>query len=382
MICLDNSATTPVCPEAAAAALDAMTAGWHNPSAPYRPALDAQKRMQAARQALCSRLGAAKCVYTAGGTEADNLAVLGAAQRFRAGKAHTVLLSAAEHAAVMNQRPALEAMGHTVRIAPLTPEGVLDLDAFAGMLDASVSLVSVMHVSNETGAIQPLAEAARLLRAKAPDALLHSDGVQAFLRVPADMAALGVDLYAISGHKLHAPKGIGALLLSGRAKAAPRLYGGGQEDGLRGGTENTPGIAALRAAADAFPPDAPEAMRRLKRTLYEALRDAVPGLAVNGPAPDSDRAAPHILNVSFPGVRGETLLHACEAKGLLIGTGAACASRRHKESEAFRSMGIGKARAETAVRLSLSYTNTEKEMDEAAGILRDAYRALRVFKHG
>ncbi|MDL2318675.1 aminotransferase class V-fold PLP-dependent enzyme, partial [Eubacteriales bacterium OttesenSCG-928-A19] len=248
MIYLDNSATTRPCDAAGLAVREMLETDWFNPSALYGEAVRVEKRLEAARAAVASPLGIPPggVVFTGSGTEADSLAILGTAARLRGRR--RVLLFAVEHPAVRETAAQVEALGHAVEFFPATDEGLADLDALSAMLDTDVGLVSCMHVGNETGAVQPLAEISRLIRAKSPDALLHSDGVQGYLRLPTDMARLGVDLYTVSAHKVHGPKGVGALAVRGGARLIPRVMGGGQERGLRSGTENTAGIAAFGAA--------------------------------------------------------------------------------------------------------------------------------------
>ncbi len=368
MIYLDNSATARPCAAAVFAAREMLEDDWFNPSAPYGEAARVEKRLAASRAAIARHLSIAPggVVFTGGGTEADSLAILGSAARFRA--ARRVLLFAAEHPAVLETAAQLQTMGCVVEFVPATDEGLLDVRALSALLDTPAALLSVMHVNNETGAVQPVEAAGALLKAKYPDALLHVDGVQGFLRMPLDLARAGVDLYSVSAHKIHGPKGVGALAMGKGVKLAPRVAGGGQEGGLRSGTENTAGIVAFAAAADwaASQPDRAEHLRAMKLCLYARLMDGADGLRVNGPAPESGTAAPHILNVSFPGVGGEVMLHALEQEGVLVGTGAACSSKKRAMSAAFRAMRPPAWAAESAVRFSFGLLNTMEEA-EAAG---------------
>lgn len=380
MIYLDNSATTKPC-DAAVAAMEAMLRdGWYNPSAAYGPAMRVEKQIGAARAQVAGALGIepGRIVFTAGGTEADSLAILGTAARFRGPR--RVLLFAGEHSAVRLCAGQLEAMGHTAEWIAADGCGVLDLDRFAGQLGEDVGLVSVMHVGNETGAVQPLAEVRRLMRAACPGALLHSDGVQAFLRLPQAFAQTGVDLYSVSAHKVHGPKGVGALAVADGVRLLPRVVGGGQEGGVRSGTENTAGIAGMGAAVEwaRGQADAAERLRTMKLRLFALLSEAVDGLRVNGPAPNSQRAAPHILNVSFPGVPGEALLHALEAEGVLVGTGAACSTKKRAMSAAFAAMDAPRWAAESAIRFSLGLMNTPWEVERAAEVVGVCYRRYAV----
>lgn len=382
MIYLDNSATSQPCDVAIACAREMLEAEWFNPSALYAQAMHVERRLEAARAAIAGPLGvkARQVVFTGSGTEADSLAILGTAARFR--RKRRVLLFAAEHPAVRETQAQLEAMGHAVHWIPATEEGLVDLEALSGMLTEDVGLISCMHVGNETGAIQPASEVAALLRSASPEGLLHVDGVQAYLRLPTRMAALGADLYTVSGHKVHAPKGIGALAIREGVRLMPRVAGGGQEGGLRSGTENTAGIAAFGAAVQWAQAQQGlcERLRAMKLGLYARLRQGVDGLRVNGPAPDGAHAAPHILNVSFPGVGGEVMVHALEQRGVLAGTGAACSSKRRKVSAAFEAMRAPRWAAESAVRFSFGLLNTMDDAERAAEAAIACFQRYRAFQ--
>lgn len=382
MIYLDNSATTQPCDAAIAASSQMLSSCWHNPSALYGPAIAVEKIITQSRQAVAAAAGVkpSGVVFTSSGTEADSLALLGTAARFRAKR--RILFFAGEHAAVLRTQEALCAMGHTVDTIPALDDGTLDMDALAAQLTEDVALVSVMHVSNVTGAVQPLAAIASLLRAKCPDAFLHVDGVQGFLRVPIDIERAGVDLYTISAHKFHGIKGTGALLMGSRARIAAQIAGGGQEGGLRSGTENTSGIAALAAAMQwvQSQPEALERMRAIRLRLYEVLCANIDGLRVNGPDPLADTAAPHILNVSLPGVGGEVMLHALEAEGVLVGTGSACSSKKRAMSAAFSAMRAPVWAADSAIRISIGLMNTLEEADAAADAIVRCHQRYKAFQ--
>jgi cysteine desulfurase len=379
MIYLDNSATTRPCAAAALCMRAMLEESWFNPSALYGEAVRTEKRLNEARKSLSAKIGlGGALVFTGGGTEADSLAILGSAARFRGAK--KVLLFAAEHPAVLQTAGQLRAMGHAVDLVPATGDGLIDLDALKALTTPDTALLSLMQVNNETGAVQPLLEASRILRAGSPGALLHVDGVQGFLRLPLNAKAAGVDLYTTSAHKVHGTKGVGALAMRPGVPLAARIAGGGQEGGLRSGTENTAGIAAFAAAADwvAEQADAPDRLRAMKLRLYEQLREGIPGLRVNGAAPNGDSAAPHILNVSFPGIGGEVMVHALERQGVLVGTGAACSSKKRAMSAAFSAMRAPAWAAASAVRFSFGLLNTPEEADAAAQAAIACYRQYKV----
>ncbi len=378
-IYLDNSATTRVCDAAAAAMMQCMQAGYFNPSAVYGPALETEKMMRACRETLLRSVHArtgSQAVFTSGGTEADNLAILGRLSGMRGGG--RILYSAGEHPAVKEACLAAEAMGFEAHSVPYDHTGAVDLDVLEKLITPDTRLICCMQVNNETGAIQPLSEIAALRARRAPEAHFHVDGVQGFLRVPFDMPGVQADSYALSGHKIHGPKGIGALILAPGVRVHPRALGGGQESGLRSGTENTPGIAGLLAAVEAYPLE--NGMRQVKLHLWQRLREAIPDAAVNGPAPDSDLAAPHILNVSLPPVRSETMLHALEGAGIYVGMGSACSSHKQKVSAVLRAMNTPQRLAESALRFSLCPENTLAEMEQVAAACGQNYAVLSKFQ--
>ena len=378
-IYLDNSATTRVCDAAAAAMARCMQAGYFNPSAIYGPALETEKMMRACRETLLRAVHAragSQAVFTSGGTEADNLAILGRLSGMRGGG--RILYSAGEHPAVKEACLAAEAMGFEAHSVPYDHAGVVDLDALERLMTPDTRMLCCMQVNNETGAVQPLSEIAALRTRRAPEAHFHVDGVQGFLRTPFDMPGVQADSYALSGHKLHGPKGIGALLLAPGVRVHPRALGGGQESGLRSGTENTPGIAGLLAAVEAYPRE--NGMRQVKLHLWRLLREAIPDAAVNGPAPDSELAAPHILNVSLPPVRSETMLHALEGAGIYVGMGSACSSHKQRVSAVLRAMNTPQRLAESALRFSLCPENTLAEMEQTAAACGQSYAVLSRFQ--
>ncbi len=375
MIYLDNSATTRVCDAAVQAAVSCMTEGFYNPSALYMPSMAVEKEMNACREAILRALdagGDARVVFTSGGTEADNLAILGGMEHMREGR---ILYSAGEHPAV---REACEHLKHlTAMEIPLGPDGRIRLDRLEEMMTPDTKLICVMQVNNETGAVMPISEIAALRDRLCPEAVLHVDGVQGFLRVPFSLRRSGADSYALSGHKIHAPKGIGALVYRPRLRLNPRQIGGGQEKTLRSGTENTPGIAGLRAAIGSWPAETD--LRGLKCLLFSELKKAIPEAVYNGPDPAVEESAPHILNVSLPPVRSETMLYALAGDGVYVGIGSACSSHKQKVSRVLRAMGLNGLRAESALRFSLCPFNTEDEMKTAAAVAAKHYELLKKY---
>lgn len=373
---LDNSATTRPCPAAVAAMNACLTEDFYNPSSVYKPAVEAFRRLRSARENVLSAVNGQGCdaVFTSGGTEGNNLAIIGAVTRMRGPQ--IVAVSAVEHPSVRAAFDALAEMGHDVRVIGVDGRGELDWAALEAALSDGASLVSCMQVNNETGA---LLDAERLHRTVNGRALIHVDGVQGFLRVPFDMKY--ADLYTLSGHKIHGPKGVGALVFKKGVKLNPRQLGGGQENGLRSGTENTPGIAGLDAAVTdmrAMGGGMPAALMAKKLRLIEKVRSSVPDVIVNGP--DPEKAAPHIVNLGFPNVRGEVMLHALEGDGVYVSTGSACSSKKLKVSGVLTAMGISPQVAEWAVRFSLSPHTTDEEIDYAAQRIGVQYDHLKRFQ--
>ena len=372
---LDNSATTRPTEYVADAVRESMLEGFYNPSALYAPALNSEKKMSACRELIAKELhaDARNVIFTSGGTEADNLAILGSLSGMRGGR---VLFSAGEHPAV---RVPCESVRNQfdVQEIPYDGTGKVDLSALEQLLTPDTRLICVMQVNNETGAIMPLEEIAALRDRLCPEALLHVDGVQGFLRLPVDMRKMGIDSYALSGHKIHAPKGIGALVLGNRVKLAARALGGGQEKALRSGTENTPGIAGLMAAIESYPRE--NNMMQVKLHLYECLREiAGDRFFVNGP--DSKEGAAHILNCSLVPVRSETLLYALEGDQVYVANGSACSSRKQKISTVLSAMKIPRKQAESAIRFSLSPYTTMEEIDYAVSCIRRHYDMFKRYE--
>ena len=376
---LDNSATTKPCEAAAALMREYPESGWYNPSALYRPALETEKKITAIREKCLAAAGASgsRMIFTSGGTESDNLAIFG---YMRGRREHgTVLFSSIEHPAVSACAEELRRMGHRTAEIPVNETGIIDCEKLETMLDSDTAMICVMQVNNETGAVQPVREIAELRNRHCPGAAVHIDGVQGFLRVPVDFNRLGIQSYAFSAHKIHGLKGTGGLIFSDKFPLHPVIFGGGQEKGFRSGTENTIGILSLGAAVDAWNPDDIGKMRTLKIRLWQKLSERIPGAVVNGPMPDTDESAPHILNMAFEPVRSQTMLFALEGDGILVSAGSACASRKQKISPVLKAMNIPTVRADCSIRFSLSRETTEDEIDYTAECVVKQYEALKRF---
>jgi len=376
---LDNAATTRSFDSAAAAVLQAMTEGFANPSALYASALETEKKLAEAERLVAELMGSPGygVIFTSGGTESNNLALWGSLPEGRAARCVTTGM---EHPSVSQVFDEMERRGHTVTRLGVRG-GRVDLDELADAMSQGCDILSVMHVNNETGAVQDLESIGRIARTVCPGVVFHADGVQAFCRMPLRLPTAGVDLYAISAHKIHGPKGVGALLMSPRVRLRPQLFGGGQQKEIRPGTQNVPGILGFQAAALEWKQKGMQFrqdLRAMKLRLWEGIREAVPDAVCNGPAPEE--GAPHILSVGFSAIRGETLLHALEEDGFCVGTGSACSSHRKTVSSALLAQGVPREIAQSTVRLSLGMFNTMEEMDAAAEAIGRQAARLRRFQ--
>jgi len=369
---LDNSATTRPYPEVVGAVVGAMEEHYGNPSSLHKKGVEAGRLVTQAREAVAASLGVGpgEIVFTGGGTEAINLALKGTLPGRRG---RHVVTTAVEHPAVLKACEQLKDQGVEVTVLPVDGQGVVEPRQLQAVLREDTYLVSVMFVNNEVGAVQPLEEIAAVLadfRQSGHKLLWHIDAVQAYGKLPVLPRELGVDLLSVSAHKVHGPKGVGALYVAPHTKLRPLLAGGGQEYGWRSGTENVPGIAGFGAAAALITREARIVAGKifpLKKKLVDAILDAVPFAVLNGPLchQENTRCAPHIANLSFPGLRGEIVLHALEERGVYVSTGSACASRKNPGSHVLKAMGITGDRLEGAVRFSLSQVNTEEEISYA-----------------
>lgn len=370
---LDNSATTRVCQEAADAALYAMTDCFGNPSSLHGMGVSAEELVGKARAQVAAALGceAREIVFTSGGTEANNLALFGAA-RALARRGRRIITTAIEHSSVESPAAALEKEGfEVVRLRP-GADGVVPEEALAEAMTPDTVLVSMMLVNNETGALQPVEAARRAVRRAGAPALVHVDAVQAFGKLRFTPAALGADLVSVSGHKIHGPKGAGALFVTRGARILPVLAGGGQERGLRPGTEPVPAIAGLGAAAEkahALLPESTACFAGLRALALELLAP-LPFITINSP----ETGAPHILNVSVEGVRSETMLHFLAERNIYVSSGSACS--RGAKSRVLLAMGLPDKRVDSALRISFCRDNTGEDVRRLADALAEGARTL------
>ena len=360
MIYLDNSATTKPCAEAVAAMTAALTECWGNPSALYGFGIDAAKKLRTARMQVAAAMGAEpdRVFFTSGGTEADNWALFSAAKRFGKKKKH-IITTAIEHHAILHAMQELEKLGFEVTYLQPDGEGRVTLADLKAALRKDTFLVSIMMVNNEAGSVMPIGQMAKLVHKLNPDCIFHTDAVQGFLKIPFQAKSLGADLISVSSHKIHGPKGAGALYISPRLKSFPALLvGGGQEQSFRSGTEGTPAIFGFAAACSAGAATLKADIEREKGLLAYAIEkiSAMEGIRINGA-----HEAPHILSLSVPGVPTQNTLNLLQEDGICVSAGSACA-KGHR-SHVLTAMNLPAEVIDGAFRVSLSRETTREEID-------------------
>lgn len=358
----------------------AMKHGYFNPSALYNQGFLVEKQMEQVRETIINQLHMPKgeVIFTSGGTEANNLAILGYLKTLRT--KGRVLYTGVEHSAVAQSCIEAQSMGFTPQTVPVDEKGAVDLAALKALLDDQVEMICVMQVNNEVGTIEPLGEIAALRNQYAPKAAIHVDGVQGFLKVPIDMEALGIQSYALSGHKIHGPKGIGALVKAPKHPLMPLAFGGGQEKLLRSGTENTFGIIGLGAAIEVGAQGDGASLQAMKNWFWQLLKEKIPGIQRLGPQEGTREDSPHIMNIAFAPLRAETLLHALEARQVYVSTGSACAAKKHKMAKTLVEMKVPANIGQCAVRISLSHMTTKEELIAAAKAIEEEYRLLSPYQ--
>lgn len=376
LIYLDNAATTRIYPEVADLIAEESKNDFFNPSALYKPSVALSVKIKNAREGIKSALhaGDGELYFTSGGSEGDNTSLFCT----RKPKGSRIIVGLGEHDAIINGAAQLAQQGYDVVYAPINADGSVNVEEFKNLLTPNVALVSIMHVSNETGAINDVARLCKLTKKVAPNAVFHSDGVQAFGKIKVNLRALGVDLYTISAHKIHGPKGIGALYVKKGTPIKPLIYGGGQEKGFRSGTENAPCILGFAKAVEIcmknFDSDFAKKAAfkaQLKEKLLSEIDDAQ---IISG----DENFAPNILTVAFKDVRGEVLLHDIEDDGILVGIGSACSS--HHESRFKSLLGLEENHKDGIIRFSISYENDENDIDFIVGRIKSSLEKLTGYK--
>ena len=367
MIYLDNSATTKPCPEAVEAMINTMTENWGNPSALYTFGIDTARQLKTARHTVAAALGAEpdRVFFTSGGTEADNWAIFSTAKRYGKKNKH-IITTAIEHHAILHCMKELEAQGFEVTYLQPDETGTVTVDVLKAALRKDTILVSVMMVNNEVGSVMPIERMAKITHKLCPDAVFHTDAVQGFLKIPFSSKTLGADLISISSHKVHGPKGAGALYISPRLKSFPAyIHGGGQEGNFRSGTEATPAIFSFAAACAAGSASFKEDIKKeqeLLSYLAEQL-SALPGIRING-----SHAAPHVLNIGIPGVPTQNSINILQDHDICVSAGSACA-KGHR-SHVLDAMKVSPEVIDGSFRVSLCRNTTKEELDLLLSVIR------------
>ena len=369
---LDNSATTAVSDEAAQKALMMMTTTYGNPSSLHRMGIDAEREVESAREKIASSLSvdAKNIIFTSGGSEANNTVILGASDALRR-RGNRVLVSAAEHPSVLESARHLLKKGFDVAYIPVDKNGIVKLDELERLLTDDTVLVSVMCVNNETGAVFPTEDVARLVHLKSPEALFHADAVQAFGKIPLKPKKWDVDFMTVSAHKIHGPKGVGALFFGEKARFTPLLFGGEQQKKLRPGTEAAPLIAAFGEAVSSF--EIQQNLSHVQALNDDALKELsdIDGVFINSPS----SALPYIINISVDGVRSETMLHHLASLDVFISSSSACS--KGKKSHVLKAMGFSDDRIDSSLRISFSKYNEKSDVDALIAGLKSGLETLQ-----
>jgi len=375
LIYLDNNATTPVDPAVAEKMAAFLREHFGNPSSLYPVGRSAKEALTESREAVAAFMGAhrSEITFTGSGTEADNFALQGVLEAFP--DKTEIVTSAIEHPAVLETARALEKRGVTVRYAPVDSAGLVDLDFIRSAVTPRTALVSVMHANNELGTIQPVEEIARIAHDKG--ALVHTDAVQSFGKIPVDVGRLGVDLLSVSAHKIYGPKGIGALYIRRGTDIRPFIHGGHQERGLRAGTENTAGIVgfgeAVRVLGERMNKDK-DRLEKLAQRLKTGIEGRIPKIRFNG---HPERRVKSTLNFAFPGLEAEAILLALATKGISVSTGSACSEESEEASHVLLAIGLRPEIARSCIRMSLGRFNTEEDVTTVLAELPEIIEKLR-----
>lgn len=370
----DNSATTPVYPEVRDLMVKIMEEDYGNPSSLHMKGVTAARYIKAARESLAGEMKVMpkEIVFTSGGTESNNMALIGGAlANRRAG--NKIITTSVEHASVGSPMEFLAGMGFDVVRIGVDSSGQIDMDQLMSEVDDDTIIVSVMYVNNEIGTVMPIADIARLIKEKNPNVLFHVDAIQAFGKYRIYPKRMGIDMMSISGHKFHGPKGVGALFIRDRVKVKPIIYGGGQQSGMRSGTENVPGIAGMALAAEITYNGLEEKMEHLRQIKEHLISELTQIDDVYSNSGD----APHIASITFKGVRSEVMLHALEEREVYVSSGSACSSNKQHASGTLKAIGLPQDKLESTLRFSFSPENTMEQVDYAVECCRQLLPVLR-----
>ena len=374
-IYLDNSSTTRPYKAVCDKVYDVMLNNYGNPSSLHRVGISAEKEIKLAAEEIADTLKVRRdeIFFTSGGTESDNLAIRGAAL---ASRKKRILTTPVEHPAVLNTLNNLESLGYRVEYIPVNNDGCVVLSEFEDMLTDDVALVTAMLVNNEIGTVMPIEKMSAILKRHCPDAIMHVDAVQGYCKVEFTAKSLGADMISISGHKIHGPKGIGVLYIKKGTHIAPIVFGGGQQGGIRPGTENPAGIAGIGLAAKICQANMSTAipkMTELRKRLEDGIKSRIDNISVNTP----ENCAPHILNISFDKVRSEVLLHSLENEGIYVSSGSACSSHKSEPSYVLTSIGLDRRLIDGSIRFSLCEFTTSEDIDKTIDAVEKIVKRLR-----
>ncbi|MBO4347192.1 MAG: cysteine desulfurase [Lachnospiraceae bacterium] len=376
---LDNSATTKCFDEVIEAVESEMRDFYGNPSSMHNKGFEAEKKIRETTKLIASTLkcNESEIVYTSGGTESDNMALIGIARAYKRSGNH-IIVSAIEHAAILQTAEYLKEEGYEISYLSTDENGTVDLEELGSLVREDTILVSIMAVNNEIGTVQPIEEISKIIKRRNPNVIFHVDAVQGYGKVKIIPGKMGIDLMSVSGHKIHGPKGVGFLYVSYKVKIKPIIFGGGQQKALRSGTENVCGIVGLGAAIkrvfEGFDEDT-ERMNSLRDYLIGRIEE-INDVKING---NPDARAPHIVSASVRGVRAEVLLHALEEKGIYVSSGSACATNKPAVSATLKAINLDKDLLESTIRFSFSVLTTKEEVEYAADNLAACIETLRKY---
>ena len=379
----DNSATTKVLDSVKDIVVKTMTEDYGNPAAKHRKGMEAEQYIRDARKIIADtmKVQEKEILFTSGGSESNNMALIGAAwANQRAGK--HIISTSIEHPSVYNPLGVLEELGFEVTILPVDHDGHISLKELEEAIRPDTILVSTMYVNNEVGAVEPVEEISKIIKAKNPSTLYHVDAIQAYGKYVIRPKKQGIDLLSVSSHKIHGPKGVGFLYIRNGVKIKPLIYGGGQQAGMRSGTENVPGVAGFGAAAKEMYTNHAEKVQKLielKDYMTDRLGE-IEGTVIN--SKKGEASAPQIVSVSFEGVRSEVLLHALEDKGVYVSSGSACSSSHPGISGTLKGIGVAQKLLDSTIRMSFGMFNTKEEVDYTIDVLKELVPVLRRYQRG
>lgn len=377
-IYLDNSATTRCFPEVAQLMAKIMCEDYGNPSSMHLKGVAAEKYIREAKEMIAKNLKVSEkeIFFTSGGTESDNLAIIGTTMANRRRGNH-LITTMIEHPAVLQTMQYLESLGFKVTYLPVDEYGLIHLEDLERAITKETILVSIMHTNNEIGALEPVFEAGVVIKRKNPNTLFHVDAVQGYGKFKILPKKMNIDLLSVSGHKIHGPKGIGFLYVGEKVKIQPIVFGGGQQKGMRSGTENVPAIAGLAKAIEMIYASLDEDVAKMyqMKSYFISLVSKIDGIRINGKT--GTDSAPHVVSVSVRGIRSEVLLHSLEERGIYVSAGSACASNKPQTSATLKAIGVEKELLDSTIRFSFSVFTTKEEIDYTVRVMSDIIPMLR-----